>query len=481
MSTNTPSNPHQNIHLDLVRVQKFNEEYDINFKSYYTDNNNELLASSHADLSTYSEDSRKDPLFLSKFFQKPVSKKNYIHIGQEVFSNPNFFYQILENNLSHFDLLLLFNENILDEYFEQTIIKKYAARNYNEPLFKFCHNEFFLNGKSWDDQAIKLFTYNTILQNNDNIDFLPDSLKNNDNVLLDMVYDKQMRKLFFNESMQRFGKIPKSIFNFRKQDWWNNNPNVFLEICKMGKGTFDGSFTYKNIKKNPLYFFHIMQEDTSIFRRNKNIVEDDYLRILAAQHLQDFYQFDDSKKLNLEMYNSNEIVEIFLRDLPFYSFDNHTNFSREYFASAEIKKREGQFFYPSKQMAFLAGHILETLSEEQYLKSEIFKPTTNGNPLLILASFSSKFTTPKYMIDEVVQALHSNLYVGQQVHLYLNVLKDVITDRFKEFKELYPHTVSKNFINEKYIAEHILPLIEAQYLENMTQKMQPKSSNVKKF
>lgn len=462
---------------DFKRLDSFVSKYFQYQTSYYQDSVSKLMQSTDADLSSYSEHSRKNSQFLSKFFSIPTTDQNYIHIDRSMFSDPYFLSTIL-NSGHNYSLLLLFDENLLDEDFEKAIIEKYAAKNYPTPLFQYCGKEFFMKDKSWDDGQIKTFVYKTILQNNQNIEYLPESLKKNDNVLLDMINNNSYTYMFFEQNSRRFQKLPTSIFNFRDQAWWNSHPEVFLKVVELGKGVFSNEFFYKNIKQNDFYQFLIMQEYPSIFRKSKNITENQVLSILAAQHISDFYP---NIEMNSDLFKSQEIIDLFLKDLDFYSFDNKSQTQADYFSKRTSNPSKEFHFYPSKKMSQLLSQILSSLTEEQYLSMNIFKETNVGNPLLTLASLNKEFKIPNHMLKDVIFATHQNLYLNQNDKLYGAILLHTFEAQYKVLKEIFPIPTEKRNITSTTVIQDIIPTIEDVYLNEKIPQNTQSSSKVLKF
>lgn len=422
-----------------------------------------------SNLNSYSDDSKESVLFLSNFFSIPRESKQYLHINPKALEDP-FFLLFILNNQQNLDLLMLFDEKLLDRAFENCVINTLTSKKI--PILKYCPKEHYTKNSEYSKPQIDMFLITKILENNENFDYLPKEYKNND-IFFKKIIEKSNSNNLSKYLSNSDSSLPLNIFNQRTPSWWNKNSELFKYIVE-NKLTFN-DYNFKNVKKNPFFFYLLIQKDCKMFKKSKEIDNNSVERILAAQ----YYSEKHNKPLTEETFLSDYLINDFKKDLPSFLFKKHTTSSscnsvcsnwNDFFSQHTISTDKS--IYPSKKFTTLVQQIMGNISEEQYKNMEIFKHTTSGNPLLTL-NLALNNKPQNFMLNDCLVVAHQNLFINENYELYFFTIKNLLTINFKFVNDTLKSSINKKIVNIQNMEDvinYVIPLIEERYLEHIIPK-----------
>lgn len=447
----------------LSAIHNFNSKYTYYSESAKASEFKKLIAEQANQLSSYSEYSRNNSLFLSKFFSVEREPKQYAFVGEQAFKDPMFLAHLLDRKVN-VDLFLMFDQSMLDEHYEKEIWNHFDKKKY--PILKYCVNEHYLKNK--DENTIHNTLIDLVFKNYENLDFIPEKYLKDDKFFEKIIYKNYRAQQYSSNNYNSYNRnepYPTNILEQRSSHWWNNNPELF-RYC-LNNFSFNDTPKFKNVKSNPLYRFMIMQKFPKSFRKKEDHSEDSILRILASQHYIDFYSALNGP-LNLDKFMSSEIIDIFKKDLPFISFHNkHSVYVKDWNSYTQHSPRkDDEKFYASETFITLTQQILSSLTEKQYNEFSLFKPVSTGNPLLVL-NLAKENKPQDFMLSDCIIALHQNVLLNDNDQLYYKTIETLFKNHFKYTIETLGFQLDKKNVNLydiNSIKTKIYPLIEEHYL-----------------
>lgn len=435
-----------------------------------------MVAEQAHQLSSYSEYNRNNSLFLSKFFSVEREPKQYSFIGEEALKDPTLLAHLVDRRVN-LDLLLMFDQNMLDEHYEKEIWNQLDKKRY--PILKYCVNEHYLKDK--DENTIENILIDLVFKNYENLDFIPEKYLKDDRFFEKIIYKRYREQNYSQNNYNSYNRTepyPTNIFEQRNSQWWNNNP-VLFSYC-LNNFSLNDTPKFKNVKSNPLYRFMIMQKFPKSFRKKEDHTEDSITRILASQHYIDFYSATNGP-LNLDKFMSSEIIDIFKKDLPFISFHNrHSVYVKDWESyTSHSPRKDDEKIYASSSFITLTQQILSSLTEKQYNDFSLFEPMSTGNPLLIL-NLAKENKPQHFMLSDCVIALHQNVLLNDNDPLYYKTIESLFKNHFKYTCETLGLQLDKKDVNLydiNSIKTKIYPVLEEYYLNYV---IPPKEELVKR-